>query len=176
MAESLLSQFGAVTLVDNGNHVADPGKLAEFREMALSEMAAHDLSAWGFLFEQARRRAGQCRFGRNGSPGVLSFSALLMSLWIPEHQRKTVLHEIAHARTPGHYHDAAWQLECIRVGADPTRTWGHNGEEELEPRWTGTCPAGHTAGRERQPSRQISCDLCSSHFDPRSLFTWTRNY
>lgn len=173
---SLLSQFGAVTLAGNGNHVAEPVKLAEFREMALSLMAAHDLSAWGFQFDQATRRAGQCRYGKGGSPGTLSFSAPLMSLWTPEQQRDTVLHEIAHALTRGHGHDASWQLECIRVGADPTRTWGHNGEEELEPRWTGTCPAGHTAGRERQPSRQISCDLCSSHFDPRSLFTWTRNY
>lgn len=33
----------------------------------------------------------------------------------------TILHEIAHALTPGSGHGSAWKLKCIEIGADPQR-------------------------------------------------------
>lgn len=174
MTQPTFATLGPVKVI--GTEGQDPAKLEKFRELALSLMARHDLQDWKFELDQARRRAGQCRYGKDGAPGTLSFSAPLMSAWTPAQQLDTVLHEIAHARKPGHGHDSAWQLECIRIGADPTRTWGHKGEEELEARWTGTCPNGHQISRERKPSKPFSCARCSHWFDPRFLFTWTRNY
>lgn len=169
-----LAALGTLSVVGSG--ALNPRKMEEFREMALSLMAEHGLQEWGFQWDNAKRRAGQCRYGKCDNPGILSFSAPLMSLWTPEQQRDTVLHEIAHALTRGHGHDATWQSECVRIGADPARTWGHNGEEELESRYTGTCPNGHQTPRERIPSGERSCNRCASRFDRRYLIQWTRNY
>lgn len=33
--------------------------------------------------------------------------------------RDTILHEIAHALTPGHGHDEVWQAKAMQVGARP---------------------------------------------------------
>jgi SprT protein len=152
--------------------------LEKFQEMALSLMAAHGLASWGFQFDQARRRAGYCAYGRDGAPGTLSFSAPLMELWTQDQQRKIVLHEIAHALAgPNAGHGRAWQLTCIRIGTQPDRTWGHDGEEQLEPKFIGTCPNGHHLYRERAPrdNTKISCPQCSPRYDRRFLFTWAPN-
>lgn len=147
-------------------------RLAEFRTMALDLMSEHGLTDWTFRWDSARQRAGLC----NRAKKELSFSGPLMSIWPVEHQRDTVLHEIAHALTTGG-HDEEWRRECIRIGADPTRTWGHNGEERLELRWTGRCPYGHVIGhRDRRPSRLQSCARCAPQFDTRYPITWTRNF
>lgn len=166
----LLASMGAVTVT--GNASQDPEKLEQFRAMALDLMTEHGLNSWNFRLDRARVRAGQCCY----SSKTLTFSAALMSLWTEEQQRETVLHEIAHALTPGHHHDRIWQLKCLDIGADPARTWGHNGEESLEPRWTATCPNGHEMYRDRKPSKLFSCALCSREFDERYLFTWKRNF
>lgn len=164
-----LSAFGSVTASAGDS---DTGRLTEFQEMALSLMAQHGLSDWNFALDQARKRSGQCRH----STQTLTFSAPLMSLWTEEQQRDTVLHEIAHALAPGHGHDATWKLTCLRIGASPVRTWGHDNEEALEPRWTATCPNGHEMHRDRKPSRAFSCGECNPVFDARYVFTWNRNY
>jgi len=165
---SLGALTGATDVHVTGYDTSTP-VLREFRDMALALMAQHGLSNWTFQFDDARRRAGHCRYGST----TLSFSTGLMSIWTPAQQRDTVLHEIAHALNPGDYHGRAWQLTCIRIGADPTTTWGHDGEEELPRKYVGTCPNGHHAYRDRRA--QISCARCSQVFDPQFLFTWTAN-
>lgn len=167
----LASALGAVSMTTVLG-TTDTATLEEFQEMALSLMVAHGLGDWTFEFDQAKRRAGWCV----PSKRLLSFSAPLMSRWTREQQRQIVLHEIAHGLTPGHHHDATWQLTCMRIGAKPDRTWGHDGEEEVELRWTGTCPSGHTVPRERRPSGPRSCPKCSPRYDTAYLLTWTRNY
>lgn len=173
----LLAQFGTVAVAGNDGRALDQGKMAEFQQVALSLMAQNGLrpgepGGWRFQWDSARRRAGQCSY----STRTLSFSSGLVPHWTTGQQVQVILHEIAHALCPGHGHDSTWQLTCIKIGARPERTWGHDDEEALEPRWTGTCPNGHTTGRERQPSRDISCTRCDKRFNPSFLFTWTRNF
>ena len=37
--------------------------------------------------------------------------------------KDTVLHEIAHALTPGHHHDKVWKAKCVELGATPERCY-----------------------------------------------------
>jgi predicted SprT family Zn-dependent metalloprotease len=148
---------------------------AGVRELAenLMELLGLPLSGpdrWTLVFDQAKTRAGQCR----RSTREISLSAPLMSVWTPAQVRDTVLHEIAHALTKGG-HGYQWQEMCRKIGADPTRTWGHDGEQEIPGKYTGTCPAGHVVVRHRKPRQPRSCGQCGPWFDIRNLITWTEN-
>ena len=156
------SAFGATS--------AESPELAETRELAVHLMHENGLSDWNFEFDQARKRAGQCNYGTR----TLSLSSHLMPLWTEVQRRDVILHEIAHALTPGAGHGPAWQAMCRQIGADPSRTWGHNGEASAELPWKGTCPNGHEHGMARRPARNHSCRLCSNRYESRYLITWTR--
>ncbi len=147
----------------------DPGRVAAADEMARDLIGTY-LPGWGLRWSsRAKDQAGQCDY----TAREIQLSGLLMSLWEPEQQRDTVLHEIAHALTPGHKHDRVWQAMCVRVGADPSRTWGHNGETRIPGAWTGTCPAGHVATRHKRPDprREYVCIQCGTR---SAVVTWEK--
>lgn len=148
---------------------SDAAHLRDVRNLALELMDEYGLlPEWTFKFDRAHKRAGQANLTHH----VISLSAPLMSIWPMSHCRDTILHEIAHALTgPGH----KWRAMCRKIGADPTRTWGHNGEERIQARYVGTCPNGHVFHRERLTKRRISCRRCNPRFDERYLITWKRN-
>ncbi len=53
--------------------------------------------------------------------------------------RDTVLHEIAHALTPGHGHDRVWKAMARKVGAKPVRC---DTTSALPPgKWVAVCPS-----------------------------------
>lgn len=142
-------------------------RLDHVQALALDLMQAHGLENWTLAFDRARHRAGICRRKQR----EISLSAPLMSVWTEEQARDTILHEIAHALTKGG-HGTEWQRMCVRIGADPTRTWGHNGEERLERRYTGRCPNGHELKRDRRPRKPVSCSVCCPVFNENYLITW----
>src|SRR5271166_5291042 len=86
------------------------------------------LNDWSVVWDRSHKNAGQCQ------PSVkhISLSAPLMALWTFEQSKDTILHELAHALTLGHGHDRIWKAKCREIGADPTRTWGHNGEAQVK--------------------------------------------
>jgi len=153
----------------NAASAESPG-LAETRALAVSLMDEHGLSDWNFEFDQALTRAGQCDH-RNKT---ISLSSHLMPLWTEDQRRDTILHEIAHALTPGDHHGPAWRTMCRKIGANPDRTWGRNGERSVELPWKGTCPNGHEHGMTRKPKRDYCCMLCTRKFDSNYLITWTK--
>lgn len=148
-------------------------ELPHVRAQAQALMDAHGLADWTLRFDNAKRRAGMCdRAGK-----VISLSFPLMSVWTEAQRADTILHEIAHALTSGG-HNAEWRQMCRTIGADPARTWGQKDEEELDAKWTGTCPAGHVITRERltRKGRLGSCSRCSTRYDARYLISWQQNY
>lgn len=162
--------FGGVPATETSTAGPEP---AGVRALAEALMARHGLDGWTFRFDRALVRAGQCDYKNK----EITLSPTLMALWTPAQQQDTILHEIAHALTPKDKgHGPEWQLMCIRIGADPSRTWGHNGEQHAPPKYIGTCPYGHTVGRQKRPPSgphsARSCTQCSKRFDTRYLFTW----
>jgi hypothetical protein len=159
---------------------SDTSKLDTVRSLALQLMAEHGLTAkgWTFQWDNARERAAQCRPAKK----VISLSAPLAKLWPMRENRDSILHEIAHALTPGdHWHGQQWRAMCRRIGAVPAR----RAPVELPAppkRWVGTCAAGHRNYQNRLPrdkqgrQRQYSCSVCHrGAFDERYLLTWERN-
>ena len=140
------------------------------RDLARALMDEHGLKDWTLAFDRAKNRAGNCIRKQR----TISLSKPLMSLWTTGQVRDTILHEIAHALTPDDRgHGREWRVMCRKIGADPTRTWGHDGERQIEGKHLGTCPSGHTIRRHRRSKARVSCSMCNSAgFDSRYLFTW----
>ena len=88
------------------------------------------------------RNVGFCQRDYYGFRISISYPLASMNTW--EEVKKCVLHEIAHANTPGHDHDRIWQEECIRIGGDGKRCYtdsNRGGAVNVpDAKWTGTCP------------------------------------
>lgn len=140
------------------------------RTWAEALLALHLDSSWSFGFDNAKRRAGLCDYGRKR----ISVSRYLSARYDDETNHQTLLHEVAHALAgPGAGHGPRWKAVARDLGYEGGTT--HHGETamELAP-WVGVCPAGHTVYRHRRASRATSCALCAARFDPQHLFDWTR--
>ena len=102
-------------------------KITNAQRMVDELMAQHlDLELWSFRFDNAKRRFGQCRYRRVGGVqcgGRITLSRALVELNDEAAVRDTILHEIAHALTPGAQHGRVWKQACITVGCRPVRCY-----------------------------------------------------
>lgn len=138
------------------------------REMATRLMEQHGLGDWRLVFDRARTRAGVCRPARR----EIGLSRTLTQLHSETEMTDTVLHEIAHALVGAeHGHDEVWRARALAIGCSAARCMPRTAARPPAP-WVGTCPAGHTTGRHRRPSRPASCSTCSRRFDPSALLEW----
>ena len=141
--------------------------LPEIRRMPMSWHQKN----WTLDFDKARRRLGCAKI----NPKVITLSRAFVEANEWDKVRLTVLHEIAHALTPYHSHDAVWRRKCIEIGGDGSRTAANRGVVSPEHRYIGTCPNGHEANRMRIPKRKQSCGVCSPSFNEAYAITWSEN-
>lgn len=83
----------------------------------MDTLAEYNLHNWTVTFDRARGRLGLC----NHKKKTLSFSAVITPHLSKSQFQNTVLHEVAHARTPGHGHDNIWKRLFISMGGDGNR-------------------------------------------------------
>jgi hypothetical protein len=139
------------------------------RTLATSLLAHHGLHDWRVAFDNAKRRAGQCRYADR----VISLSAGLTRLHPEDEVRDTVLHEIAHALVgPSAGHGPAWRAKAREIGCSAQRCVSHDAPS-LPGSWLGVCPEGHTVERHRCPERVMACPRCSPTFSVDHVFEWT---
>jgi predicted SprT family Zn-dependent metalloprotease len=91
--------------------------LAQAQLLAYQLLQKYGLGDWRFKFDNARRRFGSCWTGRK----TITLSRPLTMLNPEEQVRETLLHEIAHALTPGEGHGPKWKQACMVIGAKPVR-------------------------------------------------------
>lgn len=145
--------------------------LADGFAMAEYLLEAHGLDGWEVAYDNAKRRAGICRF----SDRVVGLSAPLTAMHSEEEVRDTILHEIAHALVgPRHGHDAVWRAKARSIGCSGERCMSADAPAPPAA-WLGTCAAGHSIERHRRPERVLTCGVCSRHFDLSHLYTWTHH-
>src|SRR5690554_5113054 len=89
------------------------------RYLATQLIQQHGLAGWTFAFDHARRRFGSCNYTRR----QITLSRPLTLLNAEAEVRDTILHEIAHALTPGDGHGDRWKAICRRIGANPSRCY-----------------------------------------------------
>jgi len=144
-------------------------ELTAVRALGERLLAEHGLTEWRLRFDNAKRRAGACRFDAR----TISVSRHLMALYDEDDVRDTVLHEIAHALVgPEHGHDAVWRATAHRIGCSGRRLVDADAPRPPAP-WRGVCPHGHSFERHRRPSRPASCSRCDRSFNAAYLLHWT---
>jgi predicted SprT family Zn-dependent metalloprotease len=89
--------------------------LAAAQQLAHQLMQQHGLHGWSFRFDHARRRLGACHYTTH----TITLSRHLARINSEAVVRDTILHEIAHALTPGGRHGAAWRARARAIGANP---------------------------------------------------------
>lgn len=90
--------------------------LHDVNALARSLMAEHGIGdTWTFVFDNATRRMGQCRYAQR----TISVSRHYAQHADEAHVRDTLLHEIAHALTPGARHGLRWKAMAQKLGATP---------------------------------------------------------
>lgn len=147
--------------------------LMDVESMAIALMIDHKLrepgNFWHFRFDNAKRRAGRCTYGKR----MISLSAPL-SLIYPEDQiRDTILHEIAHAIAGAHAgHGRKWQKVALSIGCSGERCVDESAPT-VEGPWKAVCVNGHALTRFRRPMAVSTCSLCSNKFDLAYVLEWT---
>jgi predicted SprT family Zn-dependent metalloprotease len=130
------------------------------RHLARSLMSEHGIGDWTFAFDHARRRFGSCQPTRKR----ITLSRMLTLLNEEPEVRDTILHEIAHALTPGDKHGPAWRAMCVRLGAKPVRCY--TDETVTSPprrvaRFAIGCPrCNWSQPRYRRVTRKLVCRRC----------------
>ncbi|QXV71818.1 hypothetical protein psageK4_164 [Pseudomonas phage psageK4] len=98
-------------------------ELKAAEQLAKELMAEHmsHLVGWRMVFNaRLRRSLGRCHYTKRHielCPKYVACNAV-------EQVKDTILHEIAHALTPGHNHDKVWSAMAKKIGADGQRFAG----------------------------------------------------
>jgi predicted SprT family Zn-dependent metalloprotease len=130
------------------------------RDLACTLMRQYGLHDWEFRFDHARRRFGSCRCQSKR----ITLSKPLTFLNPESQVRDTILHEIAHALTPGDGHGQRWKAMCRQIGANPQRCYDE-GEVIAPPRdrpryRMGCTRCGWWVERRRLSHRKLVCRQC----------------
>jgi hypothetical protein len=142
--------------------------LTKIRALAISKMNEHmselvNHQGWTFRFNHSKKSAGCCDRGAS----------------VPDHEvLDTILHEIAHALTPGHHHDQVWKRVARSIGANGERCYSDSSHTYARmislATWVGTCPAGHGHHKFRAPNLRSACAICSPVYNVKNIITWRR--
>lgn len=137
--------------------------IRDAKTLARKEMIKHGLVAhgWTLQFDQAKSRSGYCSYVKR----VISLSEPITLLNPKSEVHDTILHEIAHALTPGAHHNIRWQTMAKSIGASGNRC--APAETVVPPKkWIAYCPNGHThQAHKRFIRRPRSCGRCSNVFN-----------
>ena len=153
--------------------------LVAAESLASSEMIKHGLGSWAFEWTRSKRNAGECiAFGTSGRNGIIRLSRLYTQLNGPSDVLDTILHEIAHALTPGAKHGPTWKAKCRQIGARPIACVTAD-EVMPDAAWKGRCPNGHgvVTRFHRAPLTVKVCSKCHKRGLPVQdvILYWTHN-
>ena len=104
-------------------------------QLANTLFELHDLTNWNFQFDNSVSRFGCC----NWRTGIITLSSKLVELNNIYRSYQVLLHEIAHALTPYHYHDKVWQAKAKAIGDDGKRCYDNTNTILPIPKYIGTC-------------------------------------
>lgn len=131
--------------------------ITDAKRMLREELDKHELYHVDVKMNNRLTSAfGRYRCNRLQNYRVVELSTKLVEINEPERVRLTILHEVAHALTEGHGHDAVWRAKLLEIGGDGKRCYSSADTNTLETRrssklYTLECQkCGHRGGRYRR--------------------------
>jgi len=142
-----------------------------------------ELSFWRITTNKRKSSFGVCNYTKR----EIQLSSILVPYMNVSGVKDTILHEIAHAITPGQKHNNVWRRKFIELGGSGKRLSGaekyENGIEGQKEfynkiaKYTLQCPTcGKTIFRNRLPKYRVSCSLHGNYYNPQHNFIITQNY
>jgi len=145
--------------------------LREAWDLAHELIVRHGLVGWSIEIDQAKRRAGVCRYDRK----VIGLSAPITRLHAESEVQDTILHEIAHALAgPAAGHGPVWAETARRIGCSAQRCVPEDAPR-VPGAWVGVCREGHMIERHKRPERVLMCGRCDATNDVDRVFEWVRH-
>ena len=136
--------------------------LSDAKALCESLMAQHGLVGWSFTFHHRRRSLGTCNYTLR----TIFLSKVLVPVTTLEEVRNTILHEIAHALTPGQHHNHVWRRKAIEIGCTGTRCFDYTEAQKSVvsklAKYKAVCVNGHEHFKHRMPKSKRWCiiDTC----------------
>jgi predicted SprT family Zn-dependent metalloprotease len=136
--------------------------LIQAKKLAIELMSDHGLldTGWSFELDNAKTRFGVCRY-RSKRIGLSQPLTLVNN---EAEVRDTILHEIAHALTPGHHHDSVWKAKCREIGCRDERCYTKENTVTIAGKYKAVCGGcGKTFERmKRVPRGRKTACLCQN--------------
>ncbi len=132
------------------------------------------VKGWVFEFDNAKRRFGVCNY----TDRVIGLSKALTELNDEEKVIDTILHEIAHALTPGQHHNHVWRAKAIEIGCNGNRCYNSKDVETPDSKYKAICSGcNKTHKKHKKPTRTSSCGVCSGgRYTEKYKLVWVQNY
>jgi len=135
-------------------------KLTEALQLANQLLRQHGLENVPIVLDNAKTRHGVCRYNRYcGGVKNIGLSRHYINLNEESAIRNTILHEIAHALTPGHHHDRIWRRKAIEIGCTGERC---TDAKSTPGRYQATCLCGEKFNIHRKTKHfnHYRCSKC----------------
>lgn len=139
------------------------------------ELIDKHIPGWSFKFSRAKRQFGKCI----PSKKIILLSAPLTELNNDKEVIGTILHEIAHAMTPGKHHGRFWKHQAVALGCRPGRCYDSKIIIQSVRKFIGTCPKCDKK-IFRHARKDISCGTCCKQYNYGKFsvdykFRWSNN-
>ena len=133
----------------------------QFRQDAKLLFKKFGLESWKFEWANTRRRFGRCSY----SDKTIEISIVLALLNSEAEVMNTLLHEIAHALTPGKGHDSTWKSKAVEIGCTGNRCYSSEDVKQIV-KYIGQCGC-KIHKRDRPCLGRRKCLKCGSLFEFR---------
>lgn len=144
-------------------------RLLAAEKIAKELMQKHGLiyNGWKFDWLKHSSIAGLCDY--TNKKVVLSLE--LTALNTESEVKDTLIHEIAHALTPGDGHGKRWKAKCIELGCRPEQYYNDTQKVTAFSRYTAVCEV--CGYQHKEAEKKLSC-FCqaSKNFKDRVLLNW----
>ena len=129
---------------------------SEVEKYARNMLDKYGLHDWKFSWNRGKRLAGLCNYQLK----TVFLSTYMLTKNAVEFNdiRNTLLHEIAHALTPGHNHDHVWVQKALEIGCDGKRC--HSLGQLDKACWKISCACGACKAERFRISSKIKHSIC----------------
>lgn len=118
-------------------------------------LRSHGLAKWRTEVSRGRRTIGLCVYDEK----TIKLSRYHLETDEPAYIKDTIIHEVAHALTPGARHGARWRRKAIELGGSGQQYAKHS---DYPSKWAAMCAKGHETNLFRWNQRTIYTCKCGS--------------